>query len=54
MDICKRWNLEMPKIVEGSILIMAKAGSGVAMFSMGMYIMITFLKSYIYRYYECS
>lgn len=25
----------MPSIMEGSILIMAKAGSGVAMFSMG-------------------
>ncbi|KAL6518304.1 hypothetical protein OROMI_034005 [Orobanche minor] len=32
--ISKRWNFEMPAIVEGSTLIMAKAGSGVAMFSM--------------------
>ena len=30
-----RWDFEMPSIMEGSILIMAKAGSGVAMFSMG-------------------
>lgn len=28
----------MPSIVEGSILIMARAGSGVAMFTMGMYL----------------
>lgn len=30
-----RWNLEIPSIVEGSILIMSKAGTGTAMFSMG-------------------
>lgn len=33
-----RWDFEMPSILEGSILIMAKAGSGVAMFSMGTYL----------------
>ncbi|XP_060217484.1 auxin efflux carrier component 5-like [Lycium barbarum] len=32
-----RWNFEMPSIIEGSILIMSKAGSGVAMFSMGLF-----------------
>jgi hypothetical protein len=30
-----RWNLELPSMVEGSILIMSKAGTGTAMFSMG-------------------
>ncbi|XP_012834598.1 PREDICTED: putative auxin efflux carrier component 8 isoform X2 [Erythranthe guttata] len=35
--IYNRWDLEMPSVVEGSILIMAKAGSGVAMFSMGLF-----------------
>ncbi|KAL6545452.1 hypothetical protein OROGR_009326 [Orobanche gracilis] len=35
--ISKRWNFEMPGIVEGSALIMAKAGGGVAMFSMGLF-----------------
>ncbi|XP_051119519.1 auxin efflux carrier component 5-like [Andrographis paniculata] len=35
--MAKRWNLEMPSIIEGSILIMSKAGSGVAMFSMGLF-----------------
>ncbi|KAK6156479.1 hypothetical protein DH2020_010727 [Rehmannia glutinosa] len=33
----KRWKFEMPSIVEGSVMIMAKAGSGVAMFSMGLF-----------------
>ncbi|KAJ8565781.1 hypothetical protein K7X08_008357 [Anisodus acutangulus] len=32
-----RWKFEMPSIIEGSILIMSKAGSGVAMFSMGLF-----------------
>ncbi|KVH92089.1 Auxin efflux carrier, partial [Cynara cardunculus var. scolymus] len=31
------WNLKMPTIIEGSILIMSKAGSGVAMFCMGLF-----------------
>ncbi|GER51209.1 auxin efflux carrier family protein [Striga asiatica] len=35
--LAKRWNFGMPDIVEGSVLIMAKAGSGVAMFSMGLF-----------------
>ncbi|KAJ9557447.1 hypothetical protein OSB04_012061, partial [Centaurea solstitialis] len=30
-----RWNLKMPSILEGSVLIMSRAGSGVAMFCMG-------------------
>uniref|UniRef100_A0A6N2L0N1 Auxin efflux carrier component n=1 Tax=Salix viminalis TaxID=40686 RepID=A0A6N2L0N1_SALVM len=33
--IASRWRLEMPSIMEGSILIMSKAGTGTAMFSMG-------------------
>nr|GMD65351.1 auxin efflux carrier component 5-like [Ipomoea batatas] len=32
-----RWHLSMPSIVDDSILIMAKAGSGVAMFSTGLF-----------------
>ncbi|XP_073131114.1 auxin efflux carrier component 5-like [Henckelia pumila] len=35
--LANRWNLKMPGIVEGSILIMSKAGSGVAMFNMGLF-----------------
>ncbi|CAA0829282.1 Putative auxin efflux carrier component 8 [Striga hermonthica] len=35
--LAKRWNFDMPEIVEGSVLIMAKAGSGVAMFTMGLF-----------------
>ncbi|PIN23215.1 hypothetical protein CDL12_04077 [Handroanthus impetiginosus] len=34
--LAKRWNFEMPSIVDGSIQIMSTAGSGVAMFSMGL------------------
>ncbi|KAL4572688.1 hypothetical protein LXL04_019470 [Taraxacum kok-saghyz] len=32
-----RWHLKMPSIVEGSVLIMSRAGSGVAMFCMGLF-----------------
>ncbi|KAI3515136.1 hypothetical protein L1887_13888 [Cichorium endivia] len=32
-----RWDLKMPMIVEGSVLIMSRAGSGVAMFCMGLF-----------------
>ncbi|KAK4379773.1 hypothetical protein RND71_001635 [Anisodus tanguticus] len=35
--LASRWKFEMPSIIEGSILIMSKAGSGVAMFSMGLF-----------------
>ncbi|CAN8300153.1 unnamed protein product [Cochlearia groenlandica] len=35
--ISNRWHLEMPGIMEGSILIMSKAGTGTAMFSMGIF-----------------
>ncbi|KAF2307387.1 hypothetical protein GH714_026792 [Hevea brasiliensis] len=35
--IANRWNFEMPSIMEGSILIMSKAGTGTAMFSMGIF-----------------
>ncbi|KAK4433028.1 Auxin efflux carrier component 5 [Sesamum alatum] len=35
--LAKRWNFEMPSIVDGSVMIMAKAGSGVAMFTMGLF-----------------
>ncbi|XP_075094041.1 auxin efflux carrier component 5-like [Nicotiana tabacum] len=35
--LANRWNFEMPSIIEGPILIMSKAGSGVAMFSMGLF-----------------
>ncbi|XP_057801702.1 auxin efflux carrier component 5-like [Salvia miltiorrhiza] len=38
--LANRWDLEMPSIVEGSILIMAKAGSGVAMFTMGLFMAV--------------
>ncbi|BAT83539.1 hypothetical protein LR48_Vigan03g041000 [Vigna angularis] len=35
--ISNRWNLEMPSMLEGSIQIMSKAGTGTAMFSMGIF-----------------
>ncbi|KAL0302865.1 UNVERIFIED_CONTAM: Auxin efflux carrier component 5 [Sesamum radiatum] len=35
--LAKRWDFEMPSIVDGSVMIMAKAGSGVAMFTMGLF-----------------
>uniref|UniRef100_A0A7N0TDG2 Auxin efflux carrier component n=1 Tax=Kalanchoe fedtschenkoi TaxID=63787 RepID=A0A7N0TDG2_KALFE len=35
--VAARWQLEMPSIMEQSVLIMSKAGTGTAMFSMGMF-----------------
>ncbi|KAL5703144.1 Auxin efflux carrier component 5 [Ranunculus cassubicifolius] len=35
--ISNRWHIEMPSIMEGSILIMSRAGTGTAMFSMGLF-----------------
>ncbi|XP_057801690.1 auxin efflux carrier component 5-like isoform X2 [Salvia miltiorrhiza] len=35
--ISNRWHFSMPSIVEGSILIMSRAGTGTAMFSMGLF-----------------
>ncbi|KFK25870.1 hypothetical protein AALP_AA8G172900 [Arabis alpina] len=35
--ISNRWHIEMPGIIEGSILIMSKAGTGTAMFNMGIF-----------------
>ncbi|KAM6577305.1 hypothetical protein CsatB_029142 [Cannabis sativa] len=35
--IANRWHIEMPGIFDGSILIMSKAGTGTAMFSMGIF-----------------
>ncbi|KAL5566758.1 hypothetical protein UlMin_029922 [Ulmus minor] len=35
--ISNRWHVQMPNIMEGSILIMSKAGTGTAMFSMGIF-----------------
>ncbi|CAN0859486.1 Auxin efflux carrier component 5 [Linum grandiflorum] len=35
--VSNRWNIEMPSIMDGSVLIMAKAGTGTAMFSMGIF-----------------
>ncbi|XP_058216297.1 auxin efflux carrier component 5 [Rhododendron vialii] len=35
--LSKRWHLEMPPIIEGSVQIISKAGTGTAMFSMGMF-----------------
>ncbi|XP_071731173.1 auxin efflux carrier component 5-like [Rutidosis leptorrhynchoides] len=32
-----RWDLKLPSIIEGSVLIMSRAGSGVAMFCMGLF-----------------
>ncbi|KAK6911235.1 Membrane transport protein [Dillenia turbinata] len=35
--LANRFHFEMPSIIEGSILIMSKAGTGTAMFSMGLF-----------------
>ncbi|XP_022966048.1 auxin efflux carrier component 5 [Cucurbita maxima] len=35
--VAKRWHIEMPDLMEGSILIMSKAGIGTAMFNMGIF-----------------
>ncbi|KAL3523333.1 hypothetical protein ACH5RR_016167 [Cinchona calisaya] len=35
--IANRWHFQMPAIMEGSILIMSRAGTGTAMFSMGLF-----------------
>ncbi|KAK6136402.1 hypothetical protein DH2020_029859 [Rehmannia glutinosa] len=35
--LSNRWHFQMPDIVEGSILIMSRAGTGTAMFSMGLF-----------------
>ncbi|CDP11399.1 unnamed protein product [Coffea canephora] len=35
--LASRWQFKMPEIIEGSILIMSKAGAGVSMFSMGLF-----------------
>ncbi|MCL7022790.1 hypothetical protein MKW94_025283 [Papaver nudicaule] len=35
--ISNRWHVEMPTIIEGSLLIMSKAGIGSAMFGMGLF-----------------
>ncbi|XP_019160702.1 PREDICTED: auxin efflux carrier component 5-like [Ipomoea nil] len=35
--ISNKWHIEMPSMVEGSILILSKAGTGTAMFSMGLF-----------------
>ncbi|XP_056160042.1 auxin efflux carrier component 5-like isoform X2 [Syzygium oleosum] len=35
--IANRWHIKMPSIMDGCILILSKAGTGTAMFSMGMF-----------------
>lgn len=35
--VSNRWHIQMPSIMEGSILIMSRAGTGTAMFSMGLF-----------------
>ncbi|XP_060185321.1 auxin efflux carrier component 5-like isoform X2 [Lycium barbarum] len=35
--VSNRWHIQMPSIIEGSILVMSRAGTGTAMFSMGMF-----------------
>lgn len=42
--LSNRWHFSMPGIMEGSILIMSRAGTGTAMFSMGMWINIGDIK----------
>ncbi|XP_042393786.1 probable auxin efflux carrier component 5b [Zingiber officinale] len=35
--LAKRWNLVMPGIIQGSVLVMANAGTGMSMFSLGLF-----------------
>ncbi|CAL9162995.1 unnamed protein product, partial [Musa hybrid cultivar] len=35
--IANRWHFEMPRIIEGSVLVMSKTGTGMSMFSMGLF-----------------
>ncbi|XP_057961301.1 auxin efflux carrier component 5-like [Malania oleifera] len=35
--IANRWSFQMPSIMEGSVLIMSRAGTGTAMFNMGLF-----------------
>ncbi|EYU39429.1 hypothetical protein ABFS82_06G205700 [Erythranthe guttata] len=35
--LSNRWHFEMPSVMEGSILIMSRAGTGTTMFSMGLF-----------------
>ncbi|KAL1802310.1 hypothetical protein ACET3Z_030957 [Daucus carota] len=35
--VAARWHFEMPSIMEGSILVMSKAGTGTSMFCMGLF-----------------
>ncbi|XP_078175401.1 putative auxin efflux carrier component 5a [Carex rostrata] len=35
--IVNRWKLELPSVIEGSIQVMSRAGTGTAMFSMGLF-----------------
>nr|WNQ14459.1 auxin efflux carrier [Primula forbesii] len=35
--VSNRWHFQMPSIIEGSVLIMSRAGTGTAMFSMGLF-----------------
>ncbi|KAM7272825.1 hypothetical protein ACFE04_027489 [Oxalis oulophora] len=35
--VSNRWHIEMPSMMEGSVLIMSKAGTGTAMFNMGIF-----------------
>jgi len=35
--LSNRWHFQMPSIVDGSVLILSRAGTGTAMFSMGLF-----------------
>ncbi|XP_058093263.1 auxin efflux carrier component 5 [Magnolia sinica] len=35
--VANRWHIKMPILVEGSVMIMSRAGTGMAMFSMGLF-----------------
>ena len=44
----------MPAMMEGSILIMSKAGTGTAMFSMGEQFISSLLSNLFFLFYECT
>ncbi|WOL16143.1 hypothetical protein Cni_G24925 [Canna indica] len=35
--MAKRWHFEMPRILENSVMVMSKAGTGLSMFSLGLF-----------------
>jgi hypothetical protein len=48
-----RWDIEMPSIIEGSVLIMSRTGLGLRMLSMGMLIVVKQGRTILTNEVEC-